>query len=406
MREVFIGRQPILDRDVKIFGYELLFRDREENFAIIRDSIEATARVVVNLITYMDFKELLNNKKGFINVSPEFIEGDLIDVLPENKIVLEISEVERLNKFVIDSIEKVKERGYQVALDNVHFNEILTPLLEVVDYVKINIKKYSDPELKEIVDFLKRYSVKLIAVRVETEKDFLFTKELGFDYFQGFFFERPTIKKEKKLPSYKLALLKLLKMAILEQSIDEMAEVIKGYPDLSYKLLRYVNSPFFYLKNKIHSVKQALSILGYRNIQIWTVLQLFASEGGDVKFNPVLERAVIRGKMMEILASKITSDIDIIEKAYLAGMLSLIHVVLSRPLDEVLSELYIDEDIKKALIEHEGMLGHIIASIEELEMDRIDEARKHLFKVNLGLEELLSAELEAITFYENFMESL
>ena len=406
MREVFIGRQPILDRDVKIFGYELLFRDREENFAIIRDSIEATARVVVNLITYMDFKELLNNKKGFINVSPEFIEGDLIDVLPENKIVLEISEVERLNKFVIDSIEKVKERGYQVALDNVHFNEILTPLLEVVDYVKINIKKYSDPELKEIVDFLKRYSVKLIAVRVETEKDFLFTKELGFDYFQGFFFERPTIKKEKKLPSYKLALLKLLKMAILEQSIDEMAEVIKGYPDLSYKLLRYVNSPFFYLKNKIHSVKQALSILGYRNIQIWTVLQLFASEGGDVKFNPVLERAVIRGKMMEILASKITSDIDIIEKAYLAGMLSLIHVVLSRPLDEVLNELYIDEDIKKALIEHEGMLGHIIASIEELEMDRIDEARKHLFKVNLGLEELLSAELEAITFYENFMESL
>ncbi|NPA17023.1 EAL and HDOD domain-containing protein [Persephonella sp.] len=406
MREVFIGRQPILDRDVKIFGYELLFRDREENFAIIRDSIEATARVVVNLITYMDFKELLNNKKGFINVSPEFIEGDLIDVLPENKIVLEISEVERLNKFVIDSIEKVKERGYQVALDNVHFNEILTPLLEVVDYVKINIKKYSDPELKEIVDFLKRYSVKLIAVRVETEKDFLFTKELGFDYFQGFFFERPTIKKEKKLPSYKLALLKLLKMAILEQSIDEMAEVIKGYPDLSYKLLRYVNSPFFYLRNKIHSVKQALSILGYRNIQIWTVLQLFASEGGDVKFNPVLERAVIRGKMMEILASKITSDIDIIEKAYLAGMLSLIHVVLSRPLDEVLNELYIDEDIKKALIEHEGMLGHIIASIEELEMDRIDEARKHLFKVNLGLEELLSAELEAITFYENFMESL
>ncbi|WP_457628119.1 EAL and HDOD domain-containing protein [Persephonella sp.] len=406
MREVFIGRQPILDRDVKIFGYELLFRDREENFAIIRDSIEATARVVVNLITYMDFKELLNNKKGFINVSPEFIEGDLIDVLPENKIVLEISEVERLNKFVIDSIEKVKERGYQVALDNVHFNEILTPLLEVVDYVKINIKKYSDPELKEIVDFLKRYSVKLIAVRVETEKDFLFTKELGFDYFQGFFFERPTIKKEKKLPSYKLALLKLLKMAILEQSIDEMAEVIKGYPDLSYKLLRYVNSPFFYLRNKIHSVKQALSILGYRNIQIWTVLQLFASEGGDVKFNPVLERAVIRGKMMEILASKITSDIDIIEKAYLAGMLSLIHVVLSKPLDEVLNELYIDEDIKKALIEHEGMLGHIIASIEELEMDRIDEARKHLFKVNLGLEELLSAELEAITFYENFMESL
>jgi len=406
MKEVFIGRQPILDRNVETFGYELLFRDKEENFAIIKDSIETTARVVVNLITYMDFRELISNKKGFINVSPEFIEGELIDVLPENKIVLEISDVERLNKFVIDSIEKVKEKGYQVALDDTNFNEILTPLLEVVDYVKVNIKKYSDHELKEITDFLKRYSVKLIAVRVETEKDFLFTKELGFDYFQGFFFEKPTIKREKKLPSYKLALLKLLKMAILEQSINEMAEVIKGYPDLSYKLLRYVNSPFFYLRNKISSVQQTLSILGYRNIQIWTVLQLFASEGGDIKFNPALEKAVIRGKMMEILASKITSDIDVIEKAYLAGMLSLIHVVLSKPLNEILNELYIDEDIKNAIIHRKGMLGHIIASMEELDRDKIDEARKHLSKVNLGLEELLSAELEAITFYENFMESL
>ncbi len=405
MREVYLGRQPILDRDIKIFGYELLFRDREENFAIVKDSIEATARVVMNLLTYMDFKEIIDNKKGFINVSPEFLEGDFIDLLPENRIVLEISSLDKINKFVLDSISKVKEKGYQVALDNVQFNELLTPLLEIVDYVKINIRNFSDLELKEMVDFLKKYSVKTIAVKVETEKDFLFTKELGFDYFQGFFFEKPTIKKEKKLPSYKLALLKILKFAILEKSMEEISELVKGYPDLGYKLLRYVNSPYFYLRNKVHSIKQALSILGYSNIQKWAILQLFASEGGDIKSNPLLERAVIRGRMMEILVSKITSDIDMIEKAYITGMISLIGSVLYRPLEEILNQLYIDEEIKKAVLKNEGVLGGLLSSIIDLEKDNIEEARKKLEPVKLGLEDLLSAELEAITYYENFMES-
>jgi len=405
MREVYLGRQPILDRNIRIFGYELLFRDREENFAIIKDSIEATARVVMNLLTYMDFKEIINNKKGFINVSPEFLEGDFIDLLPESRIVLEISSLDKVNKFVIDSISKVKEKGYQVALDNIQLNELSTPLLGIVDYVKVNIRNFSDIELKEIVDFLKKYSVKIIAVKVETEKDFLFTKELGFDYYQGFFFEKPIIKKEKKLPSYKLALLKVLRYAILEKSMDEIAEIVKGYPDLGYKLLRYVNSPYFYLKNKVHSIKQALSILGYSNIQKWAILQLFASEGGDIKSNPLLERAVIRGKMMEILVAKISSDIDLIEKAYITGMISLVGSVLYRPIEEILEELYIDEDIKRAVLKNEGVLGGLLSSIIDLEKDNIDEARKKLEPINLGLEDLLSAELEAITYYENFMES-
>ncbi|MBK3332559.1 EAL domain-containing protein [Persephonella atlantica] len=405
MKEVYLGRQPILDRDIKIIGYELLFRDKEDNFAVIKDSIEATARVIMNLLTYMDFKEVIDNKLGFINVTPEFIEGELIDLLPENRIVLEISNIERVNKFVLDSIIKVKEKGYKIALDNVRFTELITPLLQNVDYIKLNIKNFNDIQLKEVVDFLKRYSVKLIAVKVETEKDFLFTKELGFDYFQGFFFERPTIKREKKLSSYKVALLNILRLAILEKDINDIEKIIKGYPDLAYKLLRYVNSPFFYLRNRISTMKQALSILGYTNIQKWAILQLFASEGGDIKSNPLLERAVIRGKMMEILTSKITSNINKIEKSYIVGMLSLLDAVLHRPIEDILEGLYLDNEIKQAILENKGDLGNILGSIVSLEKDQIDTAKDYLKNVNLGIEDLLSAELEAITFYENFMET-
>ncbi len=405
MKEVYLGRQPILDRNIKIIGYELLFRDKEENYAIIKDSIEATARVIVNLLTYMDFKDIINNKLGFINVTPEFIEGELLDLLPEEKIVLEISGIERVNKFVLDSIINVKEKGYKIALDDVKFTEIITPLLKNVDYVKLNIKNFNDIQLKEIVDFLKRYSVKLIAVKVETEKDFLLTKELGFDYFQGFFFEKPTIKKEKKISSYKIALLNILKLSILEKEIEEIEKIIKGYPDLTYKLLKYVNSPFFYMRTKISTIKQALSVLGYTNIQKWAILQLFASEGGDIKSNPLLERAVIRGKMMEVLMSKITSDINKIEKSYITGMLSLLDAILHRPIEQILESLYIDEEIKEAILENKGNLGYILGAITSLEKDQIDTAKDYLKNVNLGIEDLLSAELEAITFYENFMET-
>ncbi|WP_029521373.1 HDOD domain-containing protein [Persephonella sp. IF05-L8] len=405
MKEIYLGRQPILDKNLNIFGYELFFRDKETNYAVIKDSIEATARVIMNIMSYMDFKDIISNKRGFINVTPEFIEGDLIELLPENKIVLEIGKIKRINKFIIDSIKNVKKKGYEVALDDIKMSDFLTPLFEIVDYVKLNIKEYSDIELKEAVEFLKKYPIKLIAVKVETEKDFLLAKELGFEYFQGFFFERPSLIKNKQISSYKIALMKLLKMAILEQDISEIEEFIKGYPDLAYKLLRFINSPFFYLRHKIHSIKQALSILGYSNIQKWVILQLYASEGGDIKFNPLLERAVIRGKMMEILVSRISSDIAFIDKAYITGMLSLIHVVLNKPMEEIVEELYIENDIKHALTKHEGILGYLLKAIENIEKDNLNEAIEYFHRTGLAMEDLLSAELEAITYYENFMEN-
>ena len=405
MKEIYLGRQPILDKNINIFGYELLFRDKEDNYAVIKDSIEATARVIMNIMSYMDFKDIISNKRGFINVTPEFIEGELIELLPENKIVLEIGKIDKVNKFIIDSIHMVKKKGFEVALDDVKMSDFLTPLFEIVDYVKLNIKEYSDIELKEAVEFLKKYPLKLIAVKVETEKDFILAKELGFDYFQGFFFEKPSVFKNKQVSSYKMALMKLLKMAILEQDISEIERFIKGYPDLAYKLLKFINSPFFYLRHKIHSIRQALSILGYSNIQKWVILQLFASEGGDVKLNPLLERAVIRGKMMEILISKISSDITFMDKAYITGMLSLIDVILNKPMEEIVEELYIEDDIKLALTKYEGTLGHLLKAIESIEKDNLNEAVEHLNKTGLAIEDLLSAELEAITYYENFMEN-
>ncbi|NPA54676.1 MAG: HDOD domain-containing protein [Aquificae bacterium] len=195
-------------------------------------------------------------------------------------------------------------------------------------------------------------------------------------------------------------------MVIKEEDFSKIEEFLKANPDLSYNLLKYVNSPFFYLRQKISSIKQALSILGYRNLQKWIILQIFAFGGIEPRQNPILERAIIRGKMMEILTKKITNDYEIIDKAYLVGMLSLIGVALGKSTEEILEEINVSEDIKEAILKYRGVLGRLLKSIIDLEKENISEAKETLEKLNLSLEDLLQAEVEAITYYENFISTL
>ena len=406
MENVYLGRQSILTPDFKIYGYELFFRDKKfdykSNFSNV--SIEETARVIMNILTYIDFNEVVGDKKGFIKVSPEILEGEFIDILPAEKTVFQISGITAVTKYLISTCDSLRDKGYEIAVHVDRDYERVLPLLDSVDYIKIDITNFDDKELKTVTDVLKEFlNAKLVADKVENEKDFLFAKELGFDLFQGHFFEEPALYSGKKLPSFKVSLMTLLRYAMKEESFKKIEEFLKVNPDLSYKLLKYVNSPFFYLRQKISSIRQALSILGYRNLQKWVILQIYAMEGVDVKYNPILERSIIRGKMMEILVKKITDDIELFDKSYLVGMLSLIGTVLGKSSKEVLEELNVSEDIKEAILEYKGVLGKLLKAIIDLEYERIEEAKKTIEPLNLSLEDLLKAEIEAITYYEEFM---
>jgi EAL and modified HD-GYP domain-containing signal transduction protein len=410
MENIYIGRQSILDPDLKIYGYEIFFRDKkfEYNPHLSSVSIEETARVIMNILTYIDFKDIIGNKKGFIRVSPEILEGEFLDILPPEQTVFQISGITSVTKYLISSCDDLRDKGYEIAACVGKDYEKALPLFDSVDYIKVNIADFEDDkELKNTADTLKEFlNAKLIAYRVETEKDFLLTKELGFDLFQGHFFEKPAFYKGEFPGSSKIALINLLKMAIKEEEFSKIEEFFKANPDLSYSLLKYVNSPFFYLRQKISSIKQALSILGYRNLQKWIILQIFALGGVEVKHNPILERAIIRGKMMEIITKKITNDFELFDKSYLVGMLSLIGVAIGKTSKEVLDEINVSDDIKEAILEYKGILGKILKSIISLEHENIDEAKKLIEEVGLSLEDLLKAEIDAITYYENFMSNL
>jgi len=400
LNKVFIGRQPIINKNKKIFGYELLFRNSMVSNADVMSNIKATASVIVNAFNNVGLNRLIGEKKGFINVDAEILESRIFDLIPKENMVLEILETVELTNNIVELCKKLREEGYQLALDDFIYSDPLSPVMSATNYVKIDLPMYNRQSLTEVVAQLKNYPVKLLAEKVETREDFEFCYSLGFDYFQGYFFAKPSVVTAKSLSPAQLVLIELSRSLSKEEELCTIEALFKKNPELNYKLLKFMNSAAFYTTQKITSIRQSLALLGYRNLQKWVTLLLFAGEGGDYKSSPLLERAALRGRIMELLAKKITNDPATSDSAFMTGALSLIDILLDRPINEILNEFNLSQDINYALIRREGFLGTLILIVEMLEQEKFGLIQEMLAKYNVPLEDLFSIEINAIVEFE------
>jgi len=400
LNKVFIGRQPIINKNKKIFGYELLFRNSMVSDADVTSNIKATASVIVNAFNNVGLKRLIGEKKGFINVDAEILESRIFDLIPKENMVLEILETVELTSNMVELCKKLRGEGYQLALDDFIYSEPLSPVMSSANYVKIDLPMYNRQSLTEVVAQLKNYPVKLLAEKVETREDFEFCYSLGFDYFQGYFFAKPSVVTAKSLSPAQLVLIELSRSLSKEEEFHTIEALFKKNPELNYKLLKFMNSAAFYTTQKITSIRQSLALLGYRNLQKWVTLLLFAGEGGDYKSSPLLERAALRGRIMELLSKKITNDPATADSAFMAGALSLIDILLERPITDILNEFNLSQDINNALIRREGFIGTLILIVEMLEQEKFGFIQEMLVKYNVPLEDLFSMEINAIVEFE------
>lgn len=400
LNKVFIGRQPIINRNKKIFGYELLFRSSMVSDAKVLNNIKATASVIVNALNNVGLKRLIGEKKGFINVDAEILESGIFDLLPKENMVLEILETVELTDNIVELCRRLREEGYQLALDDFVYSEPLSPVMSATNYVKMDLPMYNRQSLAEVVDQLKNYPIKLIAEKVETKEDFEFCYSLGFDYFQGYFFAKPSVVTAKSLSPAQLVLIELSRSLSREDEFHIIETLFKKNPELNYKLLKFMNSAAFYTSEKITSLRQSLALLGYRNLQKWVMLLLFAGEGGDFRLSPLLERAALRGRIMELLAKKISNDPVIADSAFMTGVLSLLDVLLEVPINNVLIEFNLSQDINNALIHRQGFLGTLILVVEMLEQEKFNLVQQMLLNYNVTIEDLFSIEIDAIVEFE------
>lgn len=357
MSNIFIARQPIYDRRLKVFAYELLFRASDENnHADVTDGDDATSQVLINALMEIGLPDLVDKSLAFINLTQQHILNGLPHTLAHENIVLEVLEDVVPDAALIDALQNLKDDGYTIALDDFVCHESKQQMVDLADIIKIDVMELQGKRLADQVKQLRPTGAKLLAEKVETPDEFEYCKALGFDYFQGYFFCKPNIVKGDHTPTSRMAIMQLLtKVQDPELDINELQELISRDVSLSYRILRYINSAHFSMGKKIESMKHAINLLGLKTIKTWVTILAMSSV--DDKPYELILTALIRARMCETLASKLTISP---EHAFTVGLFSALDAFLDKPLNEILATLPLADELHAALLKHSGELGKLL----------------------------------------------
>lgn len=352
--DVFIGRQPIYDRQLRVMGYELLYRANHVDRAEINNADFATSQVVLNAFAEMGLDRIVGNKKAFINLTRNFfLEKYPIPFLPD-QVILEIPENIQVDDDLAQAIRAFKQRGFQIALDDVSLVSNVLPLLKLADIVKLDILAIDRQRLPGIITALRKSNLLLLAEKVETRDEFNLCNELGFDYFQGYFLCRPETIQSKKLPTSRMVILQLINK-IQNPYVDFKAleEILAQDVILSYKLLRLVNSSYYSPSVRIDSIQQAVSYIGLEQLRGWLVLFLLSKTGDKPRELTIL--SLIRARMCEMIARQTRQGRP--ETHFLIGLFSMLDALMDMSMDQILASVALSDEAVAALVEHKGPMG-------------------------------------------------
>ena len=400
MKELYIARQPIYNKQLDLVGYELLYRGNEKDLAEIENEYQATSDTIIHSFMDVGIDNLVGSAQAYINFPKEFIVGDLFAPFFTEQSVLELSQYILPSKEVIDGLKKLKSQGYEIALDNFRYDEACIPLLDLADYVKIDVLNSDEEKIRQELDAIKDFGVKLIAQKVETQEMKELCVKCGFDYFQGFFFCKPQVIKQIQIPANKMVVLNLLnKIQDPEMDYDEFQVILSQDVTLSYKLLRYINSAMFGLRREIESIKDAVVLLGQDNVKKWLSLILL-SRLDENKPNELIVVALTRGKMCELLASDIYPEI--VPQTFIVGLFSVLDALMDRPMVELLDTVILSAPIKLALLDQSGDLGEVLNLVyayEQFKFDELDES-------TVACQNLRNSYLEALNWAEESIKAI
>jgi len=362
--DVLVARQAIFDRDRRVYGYELLFRSNagQNEFDGTEGGL-ATKQVLANSLLVIGLENLVGTKKAFVN----FGRGPLLQgwhtSLPRASTVIELLETVEADDEVLEACRKLREQGYHLALDDFVFRPGRERLLDVADLIKIEIQSIPRPEQKLLVRSTKARGLQILAERVETQEEFEWARQVGYDYFQGYFFARPVMMRGRQIPAAKMHCLRLLQEAQRrELDFERLETLILEDVSLSYQLLRYVNSPLFALTSNIRSIRQALLFFGEAELRKWVVLATLARTGED-KPSELIRHSLVRARFCESVARLAGNGLE--ESAFLAGLFSLLDALIDRPLEETLAAMCLAPEIARVL-SGEAPEGDRLAGVYQL----------------------------------------
>ena len=396
MSSVYIARQPIFDRHVRLAGYELLFRTGDEQGkAVIADADDATSNVVMNTLTEFTLERTVGPHPAWINVTRKFLLDGLADALPAKRCTLELLENQEIDDELIEALKRLRGRGFKLALDDFSVDGPRHVLLPMADYVKVDVMAHGVKGAAEQLRELRGHKeLVVLAEKVETQEEFHLCVEEGFQLYQGYFFCKPEVMRTQAIGTNKLSLLQLL-AALQDPEIElkRLEELISHDVALSYRLLRYINSAFFGLRTRVDGIGRAIALLGLMNVKRWATMTVFA--GIEGKPRELLITAMVRGRMCELLGPEVGERGA--DQLFTLGLFSVVDALVDKPMGEVLASIPFPDDMVAALTAHAGAKGKLLRSVLHWERGEAREAAA------LGITpgKLAEAHSEAVAWADN-----
>ena len=400
MEEAFIGRQAILDQKKNVYAYEILFRSGLKNaFDPSLDGNVATQSVMVNTMLDFGMKKLVSDKKAFINFTEKNLLNRAPQLLPADSIVVEILETVQPTPAILEAVQELKDEGYKIALDDFVLLPGYEPLIDMADIIKVDFRITEDPEERKRLREILPGHVRLLAEKIETEEEFHEALEYGYVLFQGYFFCKPVVLHKKKLTSNALSQIRLLK-EVNRQDFDFSAiiNVISSDTNLVHKLLTYINSVGIGLTYHISNLRQAAVLLGSGGMRRWVTLISLQTFSED-KPPELFTISLLRAKFCELIAHEIKRPDLTPDTGFLLGMFSLLDVLLSQPMEEVLKEVGLSSELNAALLGEDNILRHVLDLVIAYEQGDWDKVIACCRRENIPVEHLQPCYDEVLKWY-------
>ena len=401
----YAARQPILDREKNLYAYELLFRDGLDNVFPDIDGDEATSKMIAGSQFNFGLDDFLGDKPGFINFTLDTLLKKFPSMLPKEQVVVEILETVQPGKKLLAEVQQLKEEGYIIALDDYIHQPVWRHFYPFIDIIKIDFRSTDATTIDQILLAVAPFPhIKLLAEKVETNAEFQNALDMGFSYFQGYFFSKPEMLQSKALSPAQMTLAELLyETSKSEMDLAQITSIFERDVNLSYKLLRYSNSAVFKRRSEIETIKQALVVLGQTELKKFLSV-LFTAQVSSEKPAELMRLAMTRAKFAEGIAL-LHRQTDT-AKAFLTGMMSLMDAILDEPMSSVLTKLPLAKDIKDALVGEPGLLSEYLALVKCYERAEWQDANLAIAKLKLEPKVLPDKYHEAVQWANEQMRAL
>ena len=359
--KVYVARQPIFDQQLRVCGYELLYRRSENNiFENVDDSL-ATADVIHNAYLVFNLRELTEGTRAFINFPQTLIEGGVPSLLPRQSLVVEVLEHVEPTEKLLQSLRSLRRQGYTIALDDFVFEEKYRPLIGLADIIKIDYQATPVDQQQKLIDAL-GHRIEFLAEKIETPAEYEIAKRLGYKMFQGYFFSRPIVEHGAEVHPLRHTLIEMLKeLDCPEPSFRRISAQIERSVDLSYKMLRTVNTVYQKGRRTIESIEQAVARIGLDELKRWSYLMLLR-ERQTSESKELIKQSVIRGKMMELIAEDTLTD-GLPFDAFITGIFSSLDVILDEAMQTLIAELPVAPPVKAALLGEQNGLRKLLEDV-------------------------------------------